>query len=189
VKIVPAIPTSAQTAKLLQPADGSLDGPADLSEVIRLLLFPLRNPRLDPTLGQKASSCLAVVAFVDRHAPRSVQRPAGDAADLRELHEHQSQKLPQVVQIGGCERDRQRNAAGGAHQMILAATAAPIRRVRAGFCPPSGAFTRPASIRTSASSSRPAMRSSVRRWTNTCCHTPALVPPVPAAGLPRRCRF
>lgn len=98
-----AFPANPQPAELLQPAQRPLDRPADAAQVVRVVRTALGNVGVDPHGRQQVAGGLAVVAFVRRHAARSVERPAGFAADRRELQEHQREELTQVMQVGGRE--------------------------------------------------------------------------------------
>lgn len=164
VNLCQSIPANPQPAELLQPADRSFDRPASGSQRRVLQVASLGDECFYASQPQKITCRLTVVAFVGSHASGSVQRTPPLPADLGKLQKHQRQQLSQVMDIGGRQDVRQRNSIASGHQVRLAAAATTICRIRAGFCPPSGALINPASMSTSASSRRPAAFSCVRRW-------------------------
>lgn len=161
-----------QTAKLMQPGEGTLHHPARCAQMAAMQGAPLADLRHDAASTKDAPSFFAVVPAVGLHAMRLAQRSAAPAGDRAHPVE-QRQQLRGVVPIGAGQNDVERRACGVDKQVVLAARLAPIRRVRSGFFPPCTARTDELSAITREKSRRLAPRSLLSRTRCNLSHTPA----------------
>lgn len=138
--VVAAFVADAESAELVQPADGAFHDPAMLAQAAAMRSVALRQNRLDATFSQAATMRLGVVRAVALHALRLAARASWFAAHWGNRF-HQRFELRDIVRVGAGQRGGERNAVGVGDQMMLAASFAAIRGVSARFFPPCSART------------------------------------------------
>ena len=85
------------------------------------------DPWGDAPVAELAAVDLVVVAAIGQQLPRATTGPADQSADRRDGVD-QGQQLGDVVAVAAGDADRQRQAAGVADQVVLAASSGTIDR-------------------------------------------------------------
>src|SRR4051794_607584 len=123
------------------------------------------NPRRDATLAQGGPILLRVISFIRVQLVGTLARPSLGKLDridgVNSRAEHRG-----VVDVGGSQHDRERDALAVDHKMALRALFAAIRWIRPGFFAPPGEGTVEASMEARLQSMRSAWpsRSSKTWW-------------------------
>jgi len=161
-----------QSAKLMQPGNGSFNDPAGFTQAAAVWRSALGQIAGNPAAFERIPVRLAVVAPITLHTSRFASGPPGLAGNRRDGID-QRQQLRDVIAVGLSQNHTQGYAACLDEDVVLAARFAPIRGVRACFFPPCTARTDELSTTTRDKSSLSAAR---RRESSTWCslsHTPA----------------
>lgn len=132
-----AFVAGTQPPGLVQPGDGALDGPAHPAQAA--LALGAANDRQQPPGAKLGAVTLAAVSPVGQE-PVSAAGGGPGALTVRG-HEasrrvDQGQEAVHVGHVGPADFDRQRDALTVAQDVVLAASAGTIRRVRSGVIPP-----------------------------------------------------
>ena len=130
----------AQPFEGVQPGEATFDHPAVSAEAGAVCDPATRDPRGDAPGAQPSAVDVVVVAAVGEQLPRLASGPAAPAADRRNGVEQRDQ-LGDVVAVAAGQRDRQRDAAGVADQVVLGARARAVDRRGADVVPPVSART------------------------------------------------
>jgi hypothetical protein len=131
-----------------QPGQGPFDLPAVTTQPGVGLQPTPGDPRADASAAQRPPAGRIVVALVGVELGRALTgptRPTPRADDRRDGVDQRFQELG-VVGVGGRQAHRQREAAGGGHQVVLGSWLAPVDRIRASQFPPRRARTLTLSI-------------------------------------------
>jgi len=175
VDVVSALVAHRKPAILAQPSQRTLHHPPVPSQLLA---------RVDPTAGdaclyaplpQGLAAAGEVVGFVGMQLLRALARPTGfptGALDRLDAIHGLFQNL-RVMDVGGAEDYREREASSVCHNMALRARLSLIRRIRAGSSAPLFAGTLAESKEALSQSIRSASpkRSKSTRWSSS--HTPA----------------
>src|SRR5690606_21022791 len=157
----------------MKPAQRPFDKPTQHAQAV--FVFSLgREHRLNAHPAQEPSQILTVKGLVANKRLRPLLGPSRLASHRGHVHDQREQRS-HVVPMGGGQLYDQRHAARVGQQAMFATRAAPIRGIRPGFGPPSGAFTKLQSTSTRDQSSWSAPRSFAK--SNSCmrCHNPIAV--------------
>lgn len=131
---------NAQSAELVQPADGSFDDPTRSSKAATVCGADLGKLVSHVTLTQPAGVSAAAIGSITLHSIRSAARPARSTSNRRDRFDQRAH-LGGIMSIGAGENHAQRDALGIGTDVVLAACFASIRRVRSGLEPPKTART------------------------------------------------
>lgn len=129
-----ALIAGAQPLEGVQPGEAALDHPALLAQAGAVGDAAAGDPRGDPAGAELTAVDVVVIAAVGDQLARSAARPATAAADRGDGVD-QRNELRDVVAIAAGQRDRQRDAAGLADQVVLGAGPAAVDRGRADVVP------------------------------------------------------
>jgi hypothetical protein len=140
VDVIAAFVANAEAAELMQPGNRSFNHPASFTQSTAMFGVPTSQVRSNTTAAKFVAVRLRIVTTVSLDASGSMTWPTCLAGDRRNGF-HQRQKLSYVVRVRAGKRSGQWNARRIRNDMVLAPRFAAIRRVRAGFCPPSTART------------------------------------------------
>lgn len=105
--VIPALVADAQSPKLMQPGDGSLDDPSDRSKPAAVFCKSLRDEWFDAAPSPIVLESLGMVRAICVDAFRQVSRPADLAADRRDRFD-QPDRLGDVVPVGSAQFKRER---------------------------------------------------------------------------------
>ena len=150
----------AQAAELMQPGDGSLDDPARLTQATAVLGTTLGDQTVNALGFQMAANRFGVIAAVDLNAAGFAHGSPVLAGDRRDAFD-QGQQLRDIVAIGFCQDDVDREPLHIDEEVVLAVRLAAIGWVRSSFFPPCAARTEELSATTRLKSSLSAPRSSL----------------------------
>ena len=135
VEVGPAFVADAEPLEGVQPGEAALDHPALAAQPGAVGHAPAGDPRGDPASPQSAAVNVEVVAPVGEQLAWAAAGPATPSADgwhgVKQRHQ-----LSDVVAVAAGQRDRERDAAGVADQMVLGARPAAVDRRRADVVPP-----------------------------------------------------
>jgi hypothetical protein len=140
MNVVTSFVANAEATELMKPGNRSFNHPAGRTKSTAMFGIPASQVRSDAAAAKFVAVRLRIVSAVSLDTLWPVTGSARFAADRRNCF-HQRQKLGHVVGVGAGERSGQWNARRIRDDMVLAPRFTPIRRVRAGFCPPSTART------------------------------------------------
>jgi len=110
----------AQPLEGVQPGEAALDDPAVSAEPGAVNGAAPGEPRRDATGAQQAPVLVVVIAAVGEQLPRLAAGSAAPSPNRRNRVDQRDQ-LGDVVAVAAGQRDRQRDAAGVADQMVLGA--------------------------------------------------------------------
>ena len=134
------LPTSAQRAEVVVPAVGALDDPASrttASAADQRRLATATNVRSHAAPSSFSLASPIVVAFVETEMARATQPARRAQLDGVECNADQ----PHVIDVGGGQYDRNRDAAAVAKDVAFRTEFAAIGGIGTGEVPPFGAFT------------------------------------------------
>ena len=117
----------AQPFEGVQPGEAALDHPAVSAQAGAVGDAAAGDPRGDAPGAQPSAVDVVVVAAVGEQLPRLASWPATQTADRRNGIQQRDQ-LGDVVAVAAGQRDRQRDAAGVADQMMLGARTRAVDR-------------------------------------------------------------
>jgi hypothetical protein len=172
VDIHSAVVSCAEATELVQPSQSAFNNPTVDAQSAAVFGIAPSQHRLNPALAELIAVRLRVVATITLDALRSSAWSAAFAWHGSNAID-QRQQLGDVVRVGTGQGNRQRNAVGIGDYMVLAATLAAIRGVRAGFLPPSTALSVALSTIARDQSIWSAWRSFVSKMQCNLSHTPA----------------
>jgi len=161
-----------QTAKTMQPGEGSFDHPARAAEAAPVRGAAFRELRRDAARQELIAMGLRIVAAIPLDQPRGPRRAARPAAEHGH-RVHQRQQLGDVVPVRGRQLRDERNPVRVGENMMLRPGLAAIGRVRSSFFPPRSARSEALSTTARARSSWPRRRNSVSRTVCRRFQTPA----------------
>ena len=164
--------TDTQPAMLKQPCDGSLNHPAVHAQATTVFRPTPRQKRDNVPVTQLATVRLRIIGPVPLNTVRTPAGPSPLARNGRDGVD-QRQQLCDVVAVGSCDLDGQRNTLRIGDQMVLGARFASIRRIRAGLRPPKMARIESESTNAREKSIWSAPRSSLSKTRWTWLQTPA----------------
>ena len=111
----------------MQPGEAALDDPALFAQARTVRDPPAGDSRGDAAVAQLAAVDVVVVAAVGQQLPGAAAGPADQSADRRDGVD-QGQQLGDVVAVAAGDADGQRQAAGVADQVVLAASSGAVDR-------------------------------------------------------------
>ena len=127
MQIGSALVTGAQALEGVQPGKAAFDDPAGAPEAGAVGDAASCNPRGDTSRAQLPPVLVVVVATIGEQLPRLAPWPAASSPD-RWHGVDQEDQLGDVVAVAAGQGDCQRNAAGVADQVVLAAGTAAVDR-------------------------------------------------------------
>lgn len=156
-----ALVASPKAPEVVQPGEAALDHPAPRAQARSVLGLASCDQRLDPAGAQLAAVLVEVVASVGEQDSGPLAWATAATAQRLEAID-QRQQLGDVVAVAARQRDRERNAAGVAQQVVLGAAACAVDWRGAGVTPPWSARMWLPSIAASSQSILPAALSLLR---------------------------
>ena len=156
--VAAALIARAEPFEGVQPGEAALDHPALPAQPGAVGDAEAGDPRSDSALSELSAVDVVVIAAIGEQLPRSPAGPAAPAPDRRDGVD-QRDELGDVVAVAAGQRDRQRNAAGIADQVVLGAGTAAVDRRGADVVPPLRARTWEPSTAQRSRSSSPSARS------------------------------
>jgi hypothetical protein len=130
-----ALPTNAKAFELVQPGQRALHNPALAAQPRAVGDATPSDHRADPARPQRPPVAVEVVAAVGQQYRGTPPRPAPPAGH-RPDGVDQRQQLGDVVGVAAGQRDRERDPAGVADEVVLAAWACAVDRACARLRPP-----------------------------------------------------
>ncbi len=122
-----ALVADAEPLEGVQPGEAALDDPALSAQAGAVRDAAAGDPWSDAAGAELAAVDVVVVAAVGQQLPRSAAGPADPSADRRDRVD-QGQQLGDVVAVAAGDADGQRQAAGVADQVVLAAGTGAVDR-------------------------------------------------------------
>jgi len=148
----------SESAKPMQPCDGSFDDPAGFSQAAAVFGSASRNLRLDASGLERRSMGIRIIAAIGLDEVRFALRTPRFACN-RGNRLDQRQQLGDVVAVGLGQNDRERNAFRVGEDVVLRAGTTAIGWVRSRFFPAPRARIEELSATTREKSIRSAPRS------------------------------
>lgn len=162
----------AESTKLMEPRQGSLNDPAVYAQLAPVLDAAAGQDRLDVQPHERIAVSLGIIGAIALNAVGTAAGPAGLAGD-RGNGVNQRQQLRHVVAVRARELGGQRDAVGIGDDVMLRPVFPPIRGVRAGLLPPKTARTEALSTTPRDQSSWFSARNSLSSTWWRSCQTPA----------------
>jgi len=162
----------AESTKLMEPRQGSLNDPAVYAQLAPVPDAATGQDRLDAQVHERIAVPLGIIGTIALNPVGMAARPAALAGD-RGNGVNQRQQLRHVVPVCARERGGQRDAVRIGDDVMFRPVFPPIRGVRAGLLPPKTARTEALSTTPRDQSSWSSARNSlsIRWWMS--CQTPA----------------
>jgi hypothetical protein len=161
-----------QASKRVEPGNGALHRPTRFAQSTSMRRADFCKDRFDATLAQAFAMSLRTIATITLNDIGLAQGSTA-LSSYRGNSCNQGLKLRDVVAIGPCQDDRERDALRVDDEVVLAAELAPVRGIGPGFFPASMARTDELSTSARVKSSSPRRRSSASMVSWIRCQTPA----------------
>jgi len=140
MNISPAFVADAQSAELVEPAQGTLDHPTRFAQAAAVRLADLGQQVLDAEALEEEGVGFAAVSTITLHDVGTPPRATHFASNPLQGDKHRN-KLSAVVDVGTGQSEAQGHAFGIGEKMMLAARFASVCRVRPRLSPPKTART------------------------------------------------
>ena len=167
-----ALVAKLHAPKRVEPGNSPLNWPTGFTESTAVWRADFCKHRFDVTFAQALTMRLRTIATITLNDLRLTQGSTALATDSGNSRD-QRIKLRDVVAIGPCQDDRERDALRVDDEVVLAAEFAPVRGIGPGFFPASMARTDELSTSARVKSISPRRRSSASMVSWIRCQTPA----------------